>query len=52
MASIVRSLKPIASGSIARQAFHTSRVARDHFLEADAAVSGDTSGTLTFIADW
>jgi len=39
MSSALRLSRSIASASTARRAFHTSRVARDHFLEADAAVS-------------
>lgn len=50
MASIARSLRPVASGSIARRTFTTSRVARDHFLDSDAAVSHPCSD-LGKIAD-
>ena len=39
MSVTLRLSKSVASASTARRAFHTSRVARDHFLEADAAVS-------------
>jgi hypothetical protein len=39
MSSALRLSRSIASASVAKRAFTTSRVARDHFLEADAAVS-------------
>jgi hypothetical protein len=39
MSSALRLSRSIVSASVAKRAFTTSRVARDHFLEADAAVS-------------
>jgi hypothetical protein len=39
MSSALRLSRSIASASVAKRAFTTSRVVRDHFLEADAAVS-------------